>query len=380
MTGFIRNIVKKILIIINTVSGASMLLLYTLPYSNPDYFWMLNIIALIFPILLAIQLVFLIFWLMVKPRLALLPVFFSILSYKLIFAAFSLPPNQTTFTGKGNSFSVFSWNVHLFNFFEKGGKPDPLMVSKVKQQHADIFCAQELVFSLHPASSFTLEKLKEQLGFNYVVAANDRAFGVHTDIRTNRERYHPFCLAIFSKHPIIQWKKIQTIPEYNHTFLWADIKIKKDTLRVFNIHLQSMYFAKNDYEFIDHIDQQNVDQVSNHGKSIIRKIKNANYLRAIQMQEVKKEILKSPHPVILMGDFNDVPNSYAYQQVNRYLTDAFLVKGQGIGRTFSKLSPTLRIDYIFTDAALEINRFYIHKWNMSDHHSIEALISIPDTK
>jgi endonuclease/exonuclease/phosphatase family metal-dependent hydrolase len=380
MAGLIRNIAKKIAVILNAATGISMLLLYTLPFSNPDYFWMLNIIALAFPLLLIIQIIFLVFWLIVKPRIALLPVFFCVLSYKLIFSVFSLLPEQDIPAEKTNSFSVISWNVHLFNFFEKGGKPDPLMISKVKQQHADVFCAQELVFSLQPNSSFTLEKLKEKLGYKYAIAGNDRAFGVHTDIRTNNERYHPFCLAIFSKHPIIQWKKIQTMPEYNHTFLWADIKIKNDTIRFFNIHLQSMYFAKNDYEFIEHIDQQNVDQVSNQGINILRKVKNANYLRAIQMQEVKKEILKSPHPVILSGDFNDVPNSYAYQQVNRYLLDAFLKKGWGIGRTFSKLSPTLRIDYIFTDPSLQINSFHIHDWKMSDHKGIEASISLPHTE
>jgi endonuclease/exonuclease/phosphatase family metal-dependent hydrolase len=380
MAGLLRNIAKKSLIIINAAAGISMLLLYTLPYSNPDYFWMLNIIALAFPLLLMIQIVFLFFWLVVKPRIALFPIFFCVLSYKLIFSAFSVLPAQSASADTAKGISVFSWNVHLFNFFEKGGRPDASMISKVKKLNADIFCAQELVFSLQPNSSFTLEKLKKQLGFSYVVAANDRSFGVHTDIHTINERYHPFCLAIFSKHPIIQWKKIQTIPEYNHTFLWADIKTGNDTVRVFNIHLQSMYFAKNDYEFIEHIDQQNVDQVSNHGKSILRKVKNANYLRAIQMKEVKKEILKSPHPVILTGDFNDVPNSYAYQQVNRDLTDAFLAKGRGIGRTFAKLSPTLRIDYIFTDPSLPLNEFHIHNWNMSDHYGIEASISLPDTK
>jgi endonuclease/exonuclease/phosphatase family metal-dependent hydrolase len=380
MSGLIRNIAKKTLVTINAAAGISMLTLYTLPYSNPDYFWMLNIIALAFPLLLIIQLIFLIFWLIAKPKLALLPVFFCLLSYKLIFSVFSVLPEQRVVDEKKKELSVFSWNVHLFNFFEKNGKPDPVMIAKVKKLDADIFCAQELVFSLQPHSSFSLEKIKERLGYNYVVAANDRAFGVHTDIRTSRERYHPFCLAIFSRYPILQWKKVQTLPEYNHTFLWADIKINQDTLRVFNIHLQSMYFAKDDYEFIDHIDQQDVDQVSDHGKSILRKVKNANYLRAIQMQEVKKELLKSPHPVVLTGDFNDVPNSYAYQQVSRYLTDAFLVKGRGIGRTFSKLSPTLRIDYIFTDPSLSVHQFKRHEWKMSDHDGIEALFSIPDTK
>jgi len=379
MTGLIRNILRNSLIILNVTVGLCMLLLYLLPYVNPDTYWMLNMIALIFPVLIIVQIFFFVFWLIAKPRMAFLPVFFAIVSYKLIFSVWAI-----RITGNADPSSsdlrLLSWNVHLFNFFENEGKPVPAMLKKVKNRNADVFCAQELVFSLYPGSSFTLEKMKDKLGYPYAVAANDRAFGVHTKPATREERYHPFCLAIFSKHPILQWKKVQTIPEYNHIFLWADILIKKDTIRVFNIHLQSMYFAKDDYDFIENIDRQNVDQVSNHGKNILRKIKNANYLRAIQILEVKKELLRSPHPVILSGDFNDVPNSYAYRQIDHILKDAFTKKGFGIGRTFQKISPTLRIDYIFSDPTLMINDFMIHKWNKDDHHAVEAAVSFPDTE
>lgn len=379
MAGIFRNIVRKSLIILNITAGGSMLLLYALPYTKQDAFWILNMIALVFPVLVAIQLCFLIFWLITKPRMVILPVFFVVLSYKLIFSAVAIQgstKNQHT----DSDFRLLSWNVHLFNFFEKNGHPDSEMLQLVSTRQADIFCAQELVFSLNPSSSFTLDKMKEKLGFRYAVAANDRAFGVHTNPMTKLERYHPFCVAIFSKHPIIQWKKVQTIPEYNHTFLWADILIRKDTIRVFNIHLQSMYFAKDDYDFIEHIDRQNVDQVSNHGKNILRKIKNANYLRAIQILEVKKEILRSPHPVMLTGDFNDVPNSYAHRQISRMLNDAFIEKGSGIGRTFQKISPTLRIDYIFSDHSLRIDDFILHRWNKGDHQAIESAVSFPDSE
>ena len=379
MAGLLRNIIRKSLITLNISAGVSMLLLYALPYTDQDRFWMLNIIALAFPVLILIQLLFFVFWLIAKPRMALLPVFFTVLSYKLIFSFVAIQGSDKN-NHSASAFRLLSWNVHLFNFFEKGGKPDPEMIRLVKARQADIFCAQELVFSLNPSSSFTLDKMKEKLGYRYAVAANDRAFGVHTNPQTKEERYHPFCLAIFSNHPIIQWKKVQTIPEYNHTFLWADMLINKDTLRVFNIHLQSMYFVKDDYDFIENIDRQNVDQVSNHGKNILRKIKNANYLRALQILEVKKELLRSPHPVMLAGDFNDVPNSYAHRLIGRILNDAFTQKGSGIGRTFQKISPTLRIDYIFGAPSLIIENFKVHPWNKGDHHAIEASVSFPDSE
>jgi endonuclease/exonuclease/phosphatase family metal-dependent hydrolase len=56
--------------------------------------------------------------------------------------------------------------------------------------------------------------------------------------------------------------------------------------------------------------------------------------------------------VILCGDFNDIPTSYAYFTVKQQLSDAFLAKGWGFGQTFKKIFPTLRIDQVFYDPSM----------------------------
>jgi endonuclease/exonuclease/phosphatase (EEP) superfamily protein YafD len=159
--------------------------------------------------------------------------------------------------------------------------------------------------------------------------------------------------------------------------MWADILKGKDTIRVFNTHFQSLRFEKNDYQFIENIDQQESQEVGQQSKNILRKMKLAGQLRARQIAEVEKLIRQSPHPVILCGDFNDVPNSYAYQRIRRQLNDAFLEKGNGIGRTFRLLAPTLRIDYIFHDSSLVPQSFKLHEWELSDHYALEAAFSLP---
>jgi endonuclease/exonuclease/phosphatase family metal-dependent hydrolase len=76
---------------------------------------------------------------------------------------------------------------------------------------------------------------------------------------------------------------------------------------------------------------------------------------------------------VLTGDFNDVPNSYTYFTVNgSNLQDAFLKKGFGIGRTYSYLSPTLRIDYIFTTKDFSILQFNRVVKDYSDHYMLVA--------
>jgi endonuclease/exonuclease/phosphatase (EEP) superfamily protein YafD len=84
----------------------------------------------------------------------------------------------------------------------------------------------------------------------------------------------------------------------------------------------------------------------------------------------------SPYPVLFCGDLNDVPNSYTYFTVRGDMQDAFLKKGFGIGRTFSAISPTLRIDYIFADDNFKIIQFNRLVKHYSDHFMLVADIEM----
>ncbi|MFN4285456.1 MAG: endonuclease/exonuclease/phosphatase family protein [Lacibacter sp.] len=377
MKGILRFLTKQFFITTNLLVSIPMLLLYALPYSNQQYFWMLNLFALLFPYLCLVQVAFLLFWLLAKPRLSLIPLATLVVCYPLMRNVVGLHTPEKQIPAAAGSFRVATWNVHLFDFYENRGNLDPQMLQKARELSADILCIQELVFSTDSTSNMSLDQVRKRLGFNYVVAGNDRAFGVHTNINTQNEKYFPFCVAILSKHPIVRWQKVQSLPEYNHTFLWADIALGNDTLRVFNVHLQSMHFVKKDYDFIENIDRQEMEEVKRQGRNIIRKIKAANLLRAQQIDDVRNEVLKSPYPVILTGDFNDVPNSYAYQTMRRHLQDVFVQKGWGLGRTFQLLAPTLRIDYIFHAPELQLQQFRMYNWGESDHKPLVAVFARP---
>ena len=94
--------------------------------------------------------------------------------------------------------------------------------------------------------------------------------------------------------------------------------------------------------------------------------------RQIQADRVKSEIDKSPYPVIVCGDFNDVPNSYAYQTIGSGLQNTFVEKGSGLGTTFTGIAPTLRIDNIFTSKTFTVNQFIRIPVKLSDHYPIIA--------
>ena len=127
-----------------------------------------------------------------------------------------------------------------------------------------------------------------------------------------------------------------------------DVLSGNDTIRVFNIHLQSLKFTQENLNYLDNSILSSDSNITE-SKSILSKIKTGFIKRSIQANFIKDEINHSPYPVIVCGDFNDVPNSYAYETIGAGLQNAFVEKGTGIARTFSTISPTLRIDNIFTD-------------------------------
>ena len=111
-------------------------------------------------------------------------------------------------------------------------------------------------------------------------------------------------------------------------------------------------------------------------KNVIAKFKIAFMKRKIQADHIKAEIDRSPYPVIVCGDLNDVPNSYAYQTIGNKLQNAFEEKGAGLGRTFTGIAPTLRIDNIFMSKTFTVNQYSRVTKKLSDHLPVLADIVI----
>ena len=163
--------------------------------------------------------------------------------------------------------------------------------------------------------------------------------------------------------------------DYNSIIQYADIVKGYDTFRIFNIHLQSLRFSKENLKYIDEPSIEE-DKTIKESKSIISKFRNGFIKRKIQADRIREEMEKSPYPLIVCGDFNDVPNSYAYHTIGKNMNDAFAEKGAGLGRTYSGISPTLRIDNIFVDNKFEVEQYERVKKKLSDHFPVLADIMI----
>ena len=213
---------------------------------------------------------------------------------------------------KPGSLRVMSWNVEQFNILHIKDHPEVKqeMFDLINQYDPDIACFQEVVAGDKKKGINYFPDIQKALRFT----DDFYSYSVKDDF----DNYHHFGRAIFSKLPIINKQTVVNYPnDYNATFQYIDVLKDNDTIRIFNVHLQSLKFTKANLSYLDNAGL-NSDSNITESKSIISKIKTGFIKRSVQANFIKDEIDHSPYPVIVCGDFNDVPNSYAYETIGAW--------------------------------------------------------------
>ncbi|RAJ85590.1 endonuclease/exonuclease/phosphatase family metal-dependent hydrolase [Chitinophaga dinghuensis] len=343
------------------------------PYISPAWFWPISFLTLAFPFLLGLLVFFLVGWLLFNYRYALLSLTAILLGWKSITAyfAFNLPANNKPLAAD-ESIMVMSYNVSQFGLYkEKDSKYNrQAMFALIKKQEPDIACFQDFYTSERKNDFNNREDISHEMKLPYRFFSSD----------FNRNGMQHWGSIIYSKYPIIASDKVKMSEgPLSESLIYADIVRNGDTIRIVNMHLESYRFNQKDYSAIKKIkNQEDTGLVAT--KSIVQKMREAYIRRSQQADIVGGFIRQSPYPVIVCGDFNDTPASYTYFKIRGDLQDAFLQKGIGIGRTFSGLAPTLRIDYIFVSPYFKVNSFRKINSDLSDHYPVIANLSITGKK
>lgn len=155
--------------------------------------------------------------------------------------------------------------------------------------------------------------------------------------------------------------------------VWVDLISGDDTVRVVNVHLQSVGLGKSDYEAV----REGTD--SDDRSRLLSILSKAYKERAAQAEALREFLEMSPYPVLLTGDFNDTPVSYATSTVKGdddsevQLFDAFCSAGSGLGATYVGDLPGLRIDFILHSSELHPTHFTTHSIHLSDHRPVSAI-------
>ncbi|MDB4228926.1 endonuclease/exonuclease/phosphatase family protein [Flavobacteriaceae bacterium] len=148
--------------------------------------------------------------------------------------------------------------------------------------------------------------------------------------------------------------------------MYVDFLYKKDTLRLYNIHFESLGFNLKD-TLVD----------SHYSKKIRSKINEVFAIQQLQVLQVKKIMNGSVFPEIICTDLNNNAFSASYRALSKGMKDSFLAKGAGFGATYQFPYFPLRIDYILTDPKMKTISFKTHSIKLSDHKPISVSLEWP---
>ena len=287
-------------------------------------------------------------------------------------------PHSSFLIPHSNEVSLLSANVRIFNVYAQLRDPDFAsstgFVNWLAASPADVLCLQE--YYNEPGGS------AEDKDVFRTERALGKGSGRHSFVSvslTNRIGAE-FGLAIFSRFPIVKRGTIFFNRLSQNHAMWADVARpaartggRPDTIRVFNLHLQSMSMADADIAAAT----ESRAGLRQKAPNLLRRFRNGAVARGTQIDTVLAHVARSPYPVLLAGDLNDLPYSYPYDQLADRLQNAWATTGLGIGATYNGRLPLLRIDQQFAGSQWQVLGCQVHReitW--SDHFPLEALYQL----
>ncbi|MFT2010280.1 endonuclease/exonuclease/phosphatase family protein [Pontibacter sp. 13R65] len=338
---------------------------YCLQVPPYDY-WPAGFIAFSLPGALVLNFLFCVYWLLRRSWLVLLPLSVIVLGWQYHTRFLALNFTNEEPADELKQVEVLSYNVHVFNAYDDrdGSELEASadMIEWVATHPADVFCLQEFYNSTKGSSVYNT---MSRIGQRY---DKFRHFSIaHKD--WNKAEIG---IAIFSKYPIFNKGVIEFGETKHNRAIFADLNIKGDTVRVYSAHLQSMNIQAQDIENT-YSSIGNQDKMKREGRNLARRLRRGFIARGHQVELLYEHIAQSPYPVIVCGDFNDIPFSYTYQVLSKNLSNAFEEAGAGIGATYNGPIPFLRIDNQFYSEGLRAYQFRTYpEMGLSDHLPISA--------
>ena len=319
-----------------------------------------NLIFLSLPLIVSLTLATLILAAIIKRRLL-----FFVNIASLLFQIFLIQP-LLTFGSSSPSYkdglSITSFNasfVKLPRVYSKAYWSNELSAearnieSYFGEINSDVICVQEF-FDDSLNSSYSYLKEFSERGYDHMFLRNPKH-----DNGVSRG------LVTFSKYPIIDKGKVFLSDNRYNGMSFIDIQLPEDTLRVVNVHLESMELYFGDKPFFQKI------------KYALSEWKRTTFARYHQINALNSFISKSPQKLVLAGDFNELPFSYNLNRLTNSLKNTFAETYTGLGRTLNKSRVPVRIDHQYYSSGITPTKSLIRKdVTGSDHHPIVCYYSL----
>lgn len=336
----------KFIFILNSLFATALLFSYLLPHIPPKSFPLLSVLSLGVPVLIILNSLFLLYWILRLKRQMLLSLIVLLLGYSYITGFVKFPETDSD-EANTSDFSLMSYNVRMFNAYEWTERKDipEKITGFIKTENPDILCVQE-----HYIGAAELAKIYP---YEYVkLKGKNSEFGS----------------AIFSKFPIINQASLDFPHNGNNNAIYADVVInKKDTIRVVNVHFQSLNIKPG----IDDLQKED-------SKKLLGRIGYGFSLQQEQAEMLMDHLKDSPYKTVIAGDFNNTSFSYIYDLVKQdgRFNDAFLEAGSGFGKSFKLDYFPLRIDFLLVENEMKINEFRKFEIDFSDHYPVLTRIGL----
>lgn len=322
-----RLIVQKVVAGANVATILIMLLIGFSDRISPTAHPLIAVVGLTFPFFIILNLLFLVFWVFVKPLKTIIPIAGFMLCYSPIRTYSPLNIRQEV---PSDAIKVISYNVLSFN--EWGDKDEPsAIIDYLKEQDADIVCLQECDLPYDKQEKFNAEMspLYKHIDYTQAASGGDR-------------------ILICSKFPIIGKDTIEYVSQTNHSIVYR-LNIKNDTVLFIANHLESIKLTAEEKHNFNTMVVGKMDKQTARAESqmLVSKLANASKRRAPQADAVARYIDDHKgQSILLCGDFNDSPISYTRHTIAKNLTDCYVATGNGPGISYNNNKIYVRIDNI----------------------------------
>lgn len=334
----------KFMFFLNIIVAIALLIAYVLPFIPPRVFPTISVLSLAIGPLLIANALFFLYWLFKVRRQMFLSLLILLVGFVNLSSFYKFTESKDV-KNTDNSVSIMTYNVKSFNkykWIDKEGIKDSIInfIAKQKPQ----------ILNLQEYNTRNDSEILSLYKYHYIqTAAPNTTFGQ----------------AILSQFEIVN-KGSLDYEDTGNNAIYADLKIGADTLRVYNVHLQS------------HRVNPNVEDLQNEGgKSVLKRLGSSFKMQQDQVAQLKTSLESKQYKTIICTDMNNSAFSYVYRSLkgNRF-RDAFKAAGNGFGRSFDSNIFPLRIDFIFVDKQIDITGFKTYENKFSDHFPLKASIKL----
>lgn len=339
---------KYPLIALNVIVILALFIAYISSFISPEVNKFIPLFGLFFPFIFLANILFAIFWIFYKWIYSLASIFALLIGFSSVQRFINFASEKVI--KSTDIIRVSSYNVASGLFIKSEEKEN--FYEFIKNEFSQGVCF------FQESSPKINEKLKLK-------------FPLHSFVQIEGKR-----ATIMSKYPIKKSGMLDFHDNFN-VCVFADIDFNGQLIRVYSLHLQSNNITnvatdvRENGEIAD-------KETWNRLKFMMSKYASSTIKRFHQTETLLKDIKSIKHPVIVGGDFNDIPQSYLYTKISDELQDSFTEKGFGLGTSFIGPIPALRIDYIFSNPNFKVLNYKTHKVEFSDHYPITSELLMPD--